>query len=221
MSSRSSNSRQQPASHQVGHQPLQRHSHACFNPGAQQAALTTLHTSHHMTSRAQHVTCLLLLLCGSHFAGGAYLNYVSLLNQAVMMSTQLYNDATNPAHHKYAAHQVALLYVSAHASTGTSGLWSMQQRRICAEDMSAGAGAGIAAGAKVVFVLQLLHLHAGGVLPLWVLLLLLRSACLRTSSVSGLLSCGVCLCLPLLAAAITQHAAGRDEAHPEAHRSSL
>jgi hypothetical protein len=45
-------------------------------------------------------------------AGAAYLNYVGLLNQAVMMSTQLYNDATNPAHHKYAAHQVALLYVS-------------------------------------------------------------------------------------------------------------
>lgn len=33
-----------------------------------------------------------------------------------MMSTQLYNDATNPAHHKYAAHQVALLYVSAVAT---------------------------------------------------------------------------------------------------------
>ncbi len=47
-------------------------------------------------------------------AGAAYLNYVSLLNQAVMMSTQLYNDATNPAHHKYTAHQVALLYVSDH-----------------------------------------------------------------------------------------------------------
>jgi hypothetical protein len=42
----------------------------------------------------------------------SYLTYVSLLNQAVMMSTQLYNDATNPGHHKYAAHQVALLYVS-------------------------------------------------------------------------------------------------------------
>lgn len=48
----------------------------------------------------------------SQSPGGAYLNYVSLLNQAVMMSTQLYNDATNPAHHKYAAHQVALLYQS-------------------------------------------------------------------------------------------------------------
>eukprot|EP00879_Flechtneria_rotunda_P011937 GHRR01012468.1.p1 GENE.GHRR01012468.1~~GHRR01012468.1.p1 ORF type:complete len:238 (+),score=52.79 GHRR01012468.1:262-975(+) len=48
----------------------------------------------------------------SQVPGGAYLNYISLLNQAVMMSTQLYNDATNPAHHKYAAHQVALLYQS-------------------------------------------------------------------------------------------------------------
>lgn len=34
-----------------------------------------------------------------------------------MMSTQLYNDATNPAHHKYAAHQVALLYVSVDGTT--------------------------------------------------------------------------------------------------------
>lgn len=42
--------------------------------------------------------------------GAAYMNYVSMLNQTVMMSTQLYNDATNPAHHKYTAHQVALLY---------------------------------------------------------------------------------------------------------------
>ncbi|KAF6261974.1 hypothetical protein COO60DRAFT_1498629 [Scenedesmus sp. NREL 46B-D3] len=32
------------------------------------------------------------------------------MRQTVMMSTQLYNDATNPAHHKYTAHQVALLY---------------------------------------------------------------------------------------------------------------
>lgn len=48
----------------------------------------------------------------NHVPGGAYLTYVSLLNQAIMMSTQLYNDATNPAHHKYAAHQVALLYQS-------------------------------------------------------------------------------------------------------------
>jgi hypothetical protein len=51
-------------------------------------------------------------------AGAAYLNYVGLLNQTVMMSTQLYNDATNPAHHKYTAHQVALLYVSTYGSGG-------------------------------------------------------------------------------------------------------
>jgi hypothetical protein len=30
-----------------------------------------------------------------------------------MMGTQLYNDSVVPQHHKYAAHQVALLYVSA------------------------------------------------------------------------------------------------------------
>jgi hypothetical protein len=29
-----------------------------------------------------------------------------------MMGTQLYNDALVPQHHKYAAHQIALLYVS-------------------------------------------------------------------------------------------------------------
>jgi hypothetical protein len=28
-----------------------------------------------------------------------------------MMSTQLYNDALVPQHHKYTAHQTALLYV--------------------------------------------------------------------------------------------------------------
>eukprot|EP00877_Chromochloris_zofingiensis_P007832 jgi/Chrzof1/3301/Cz12g20050.t1 len=44
--------------------------------------------------------------------GTSYLNYVSLLNQVVMMGTQLYNDAVTPAHHKYAAHQIALLYQS-------------------------------------------------------------------------------------------------------------
>jgi len=58
------------------------------------------------------------------FAGSAYLTYVSLLNQAVMMSTQLYNDATNPSHHKYAAHQVALLYVSLGKPDGpTNSYW--------------------------------------------------------------------------------------------------
>lgn len=33
-----------------------------------------------------------------------------------MMSTQLYNDAVVPSHHKYSAHQVALLYVSSGAA---------------------------------------------------------------------------------------------------------
>uniref|UniRef100_A0A7S0UQN4 Uncharacterized protein n=1 Tax=Polytomella parva TaxID=51329 RepID=A0A7S0UQN4_9CHLO len=42
--------------------------------------------------------------------GLSYLTYVSLLNQVVMMGTQIYHDATVPEHHKYAAHQIALLY---------------------------------------------------------------------------------------------------------------
>ncbi len=42
----------------------------------------------------------------------AYLTYVSQLNQVVMMGTQLYHDACVPQHHKYCAHQIALLYVS-------------------------------------------------------------------------------------------------------------
>jgi hypothetical protein len=45
-------------------------------------------------------------------AVASYLNYVTLLNQVVMMSTQLYNDAGILAHHKYTAHQIALLYQS-------------------------------------------------------------------------------------------------------------
>ncbi|GFH16933.1 uncharacterized protein HaLaN_13455, partial [Haematococcus lacustris] len=44
--------------------------------------------------------------------GSSYLSYVSLLNQLVLMSTQMYHDACNPQHHKYMAHQMALLYVS-------------------------------------------------------------------------------------------------------------
>ena len=44
--------------------------------------------------------------------GSQYLSYIGLLNQVVMMGTQLYHDATVPQHHKYAAHQIALLYVS-------------------------------------------------------------------------------------------------------------
>lgn len=42
--------------------------------------------------------------------GASYLNYISLLNQVVMMGTQLYHDACIPQHHKYCAHQIALLY---------------------------------------------------------------------------------------------------------------
>lgn len=34
-----------------------------------------------------------------------------------MMGTQLYNDASVPQHHKYAAHQIALLYVSTNRTT--------------------------------------------------------------------------------------------------------
>lgn len=45
-------------------------------------------------------------------AGVAYLNYVSLLNQVIMMGTQIYHDACDTQHHKYVAHQLALLYVS-------------------------------------------------------------------------------------------------------------
>mmetsp|Transcript_10358 Transcript_10358/g.17998 ORF Transcript_10358/g.17998 Transcript_10358/m.17998 type:complete len:248 (-) Transcript_10358:917-1660(-) len=43
-------------------------------------------------------------------AGNAYLHYVSLMNQLVMMATQVYHDACMPEHHKYMAHQMALLY---------------------------------------------------------------------------------------------------------------
>lgn len=50
--------------------------------------------------------------------GASYFSYVSLLNQVVMMGTQLYHDACVPQHHKYAAHQIALLYVSAHRRVG-------------------------------------------------------------------------------------------------------
>ena len=44
--------------------------------------------------------------------GSSYLTYVSLMNQVVMMGTQIYHDACVPQHHKYIAHQLALLYVS-------------------------------------------------------------------------------------------------------------
>ncbi len=42
--------------------------------------------------------------------GAAYFSYISQLNQVVMMGTQLYHDACVPQHHKYCAHQIALLY---------------------------------------------------------------------------------------------------------------
>jgi hypothetical protein len=45
-------------------------------------------------------------------AGAAYFAYISMLNQVVFMSTQMYHDACNPQYHKYMAHQIALLYVS-------------------------------------------------------------------------------------------------------------
>ena len=49
---------------------------------------------------------------GVQQAGAAYMAYVSVVNQVVMMGTQLYNDAAVQQHHKYTAHQIALLYVS-------------------------------------------------------------------------------------------------------------
>lgn len=42
--------------------------------------------------------------------GASYLTYVSLMNQVVIMGTQIYHDACVTQHHKYAAHQMALLY---------------------------------------------------------------------------------------------------------------
>jgi hypothetical protein len=50
----------------------------------------------------------------------SHLAYVSLLNQAVTVGTQLHHDAScQPSHHKYAAHQVALLYQSLNALGGS------------------------------------------------------------------------------------------------------
>lgn len=40
------------------------------------------------------------------------------------MGTQLYHDACVPQHHKYAAHQIALLYVSV-AGCGSDGVLSV------------------------------------------------------------------------------------------------
>lgn len=54
-------------------------------------------------------------------AGVSYLNYVSLVNQVVMMCSQIYFDACDTQHHKYVAHQLALLYVSAPGGVGVLG----------------------------------------------------------------------------------------------------
>lgn len=61
--------------------------------------------------------------------GAAYLHYVSLLNQVVQMSTQLYHDALVPHHHKYTAHQIALLYVSTALAIGRLRLGRAHVRR--------------------------------------------------------------------------------------------
>mmetsp|Transcript_18754 Transcript_18754/g.52639 ORF Transcript_18754/g.52639 Transcript_18754/m.52639 type:complete len:246 (-) Transcript_18754:614-1351(-) len=45
-----------------------------------------------------------------HNPSASYLHYVTLMNQVVMMGTQIYHDACNEQHHKYVAHQLALLY---------------------------------------------------------------------------------------------------------------
>lgn len=44
--------------------------------------------------------------------GWSHLYYTALANQVVMMCGQLHEDAGNTRQHKYAAHQMALLYVS-------------------------------------------------------------------------------------------------------------
>ncbi|MEW5318410.1 MAG: hypothetical protein WDW38_009634 [Sanguina aurantia] len=46
----------------------------------------------------------------SQHHGTSYLAYITQLNQVVMLGSQLYYDACVPEHHKYVAHQVALLY---------------------------------------------------------------------------------------------------------------
>lgn len=52
------------------------------------------------------------LLHPASATGASYLNYVTLMNQVIMMGTQIYHDACDTQHHKYVAHQLALLYVS-------------------------------------------------------------------------------------------------------------
>jgi hypothetical protein len=122
---------------------------------------------------------------------------VGLLNQVVMMSTQLYNDATTPAHHKYAAHQVALLYVSAWAP------WALQRsvaRAVRAQAMHAGA---------VVWLPAVTgrHQSRGGAVVCDILTLPLPAAARAAR----------CPALPVAPPAIAQHAAGRHQAHPAPH----
>mmetsp|Transcript_27614 Transcript_27614/g.49243 ORF Transcript_27614/g.49243 Transcript_27614/m.49243 type:complete len:178 (-) Transcript_27614:104-637(-) len=50
--------------------------------------------------------------CVGFLAGDEYLEYINLLNQLMMMATQLHNDALDPRNHKYSAHQIAILYQS-------------------------------------------------------------------------------------------------------------
>jgi hypothetical protein len=53
--------------------------------------------------------------------GWSHLYYAALVNQVVMMSGQLHADAGNQRHHRYSAHQLALLYVGGTASCVMSG----------------------------------------------------------------------------------------------------
>ena len=54
----------------------------------------------------------------AHNPAASYFSYISQLNQVVMMGTQLYHDALVPQHHKYIAHQMALLYQCLNALQG-------------------------------------------------------------------------------------------------------
>ena len=83
---------------------------------------TTHRSSSRLPSTSSSRSCLAAICVAAHpprllmsptpLSGAAYLAYVSQLNQVVMMGTQLYHDACVPQHHKYCAHQIALLYVS-------------------------------------------------------------------------------------------------------------
>ena len=58
------------------------------------------------------------LEAATHNPASSYFSYISQLNQVVMMGTQLYHDALVPQHHKYIAHQIALLYQCLNALQG-------------------------------------------------------------------------------------------------------